>query len=55
MGCAEGQSPFAGSLRVSLRYNFPSFLVPGRSLKKVRKNFVLSTHRTRNEGRPLFG
>ena len=27
MGCAEGQSPFAGSLRVSLRYNF--FLLPG--------------------------
>ena len=26
MGCAEGQSPFAGSLRVSLRYNFFSFL-----------------------------
>ena len=26
MGCAEGQSPFAGSLRVSLRYSFPSFL-----------------------------
>ena len=22
MGCAEGQSPFAGSLRVSLRYSF---------------------------------
>ena len=27
MGCAEGQSPFAGSLRVSLRYNFS--LLPG--------------------------
>ena len=26
MGCAEGQSPFAGSLRVSLRYSFFSFL-----------------------------
>ena len=26
MGCAEGQSPFAGSLRVSLRHNFFSFL-----------------------------
>jgi hypothetical protein len=22
MGCAEGQSPYAGSLRVSLRYTF---------------------------------
>ena len=22
MGCAEGRSPFAGSLRVSLRYDF---------------------------------
>ena len=26
MGCAEGQSPFAGSLRVSLRYSLFSFL-----------------------------
>ena len=26
MGSAEGPSPFAGSLRVSLRYNFPLFL-----------------------------
>ena len=23
IGCAEGQSPFAGSLGVSLTYNFP--------------------------------
>jgi hypothetical protein len=22
MGCAEGQSPYAGSMRVSLRYTF---------------------------------
>ena len=28
MGCAEGRSPFAGSLRVSLRYNF--FPLPGQ-------------------------
>jgi len=27
MGCTEGQSPFVGSLRVSLRYNF--FPIPG--------------------------
>ena len=26
MECAEGQSPFAGSLRVSLRYDFSPFL-----------------------------
>ena len=26
MGCSEEQSPFAESLRVSLRYNFYSFL-----------------------------
>ena len=26
MGSAEGPSPFAGSLRVSLRYKFPLFL-----------------------------
>jgi hypothetical protein len=26
MGCAEGRSPFAGSLRVSLRYNLFPFL-----------------------------
>ena len=26
MGCAEGQSPFAGSLRVSLRYDLYPFL-----------------------------
>jgi hypothetical protein len=28
MGCAEGQSPFAGSLRVSLSYKF--FPLPGQ-------------------------
>ena len=26
MGCAEGRSPFAGSLRVLLRYDSPPFL-----------------------------
>gem|GEM_PF-5963998 len=44
-GCAEGQSPFAGSLRVSLRELFISFLggrggahyTPPRRLSKYKK------------------
>ena len=34
-GCAEGPSPFAGSLRVSLRYN--SFSLPFREETLARR------------------
>ena len=30
MGCAEGRSPFAGCLRVSLSYRFPPPPLPGQ-------------------------
>ena len=38
MGCAEGQIPSAGSLRVSLRYDFPPFW-PGRGTGGWSKKF----------------
>ena len=39
-GCAEGRSPFAGSLRVSLRYDF--FPLPAR---KGARETVVPTRR----------
>ena len=39
MGCAEGRSPFAGSLRVSLKYSFFSFLAKKKVEGTVERAF----------------
>ena len=51
MGCAEGQSPFAGSLRVSLRYQL--FPLPGQEWGHGdgRKGFQVGTMGNRLDGR----
>jgi hypothetical protein len=38
-GCAEGRSPFAGSLRVSLKCNFFPFLARNRINGMVERDF----------------
>ena len=38
-GCAEGRGPFAGSLRVSLKYNFFSFLARQENEGLVERDF----------------
>ena len=38
-GCAEGRSPFSGSLRVSLKYNFFPFLTRKRVEGMIERAF----------------
>ena len=55
MGCAEGRSPSAGSLRVSLRYESSPFLATNGARGMVAKGFRHPARRKARTGRDATG
>jgi hypothetical protein len=53
-GCAEGQSPFAGSLRVSLRYNILPLLARKGVRGMVERVFPQPARGVQLPGVPAF-